>query len=69
MLEALAKVRTVILDKTGTLTHGKAEVSEIIVAGTMSAAEILHLAASLDQASGHVVATALIRAAEAKYGQ
>jgi heavy metal translocating P-type ATPase len=66
MLEALAKVRTVILDKTGTLTHGQAEVSEIIVAGTTSEAEILRLAASLDQASGHVVATALIRAAEAR---
>lgn len=66
MLEALAKVRTVILDKTGTLTHGQAEVSEIIVAGATSETEILRLAASLDQASGHVVATALIRAAEAR---
>ena len=66
MLEALAKVRTVILDKTGTLTHGQAEVSEIIVAGTTSEKEVLRFAASLDQASGHVVASALIRAAEAR---
>ena len=66
MLEALAKVRTVILDKTGTLTHGQAEVSEVIVAGTTSEKEVLRFAASLDQASGHVVASALIRAAEAR---
>jgi heavy metal translocating P-type ATPase len=66
MLEALAKVRTVILDKTGTLTHGQAEVSEIILAGTASETEVLRLAASLDQASAHAVAAALIRAAEAR---
>ena len=65
-LEMLAKVRTVILDKTGTLTHGRAEVSEIRVLGADGEAEILRLAASLDQASGHVVATALIRAAESR---
>jgi heavy metal translocating P-type ATPase len=66
MLEALAKVRTVILDKTGTLTHGQADVSEIIVVGAMPETELLRFAASLDQASGHVVASALIRAAEAR---
>jgi heavy metal translocating P-type ATPase len=66
LLEALAKVRTVILDKTGTLTHGQAEVSQIIAAGASSQTEILRLAASLDQASGHVVASALICAAEAR---
>lgn len=65
-LEMLAKVRTVILDKTGTLTHGRAEVSEIRVLGADAEAEILRLAASLDQASGHVVATALIREAESR---
>lgn len=66
MLEALAKVRTVILDKTGTLTHGQADVSEIVVTGAVSQTEILRLAASLDQASAHVVATALVREAEAR---
>jgi heavy metal translocating P-type ATPase len=60
ILETLAKIRTVILDKTGTLTNGQADVTEIKVSALGSDAEILRLAASLDQASGHVVATALI---------
>lgn len=64
VLETLAKVRTVVLDKTGTLTHGQAEVIDIKVSTQASDAEILRLAASLDQASGHVVATALIHAAQ-----
>jgi heavy metal translocating P-type ATPase len=64
VLETLAKVRTVILDKTGTLTHGQAEVTEIKTALPCAANEVLRLAASLDQASGHVVATALIREAQ-----
>ncbi|UVC08245.1 cadmium-translocating P-type ATPase [Rhizobium sp. TH2] len=66
VLETLAKVRTVILDKTGTLTHGQAEVTDIKVTVIGSEAETLRLAASLDQASGHVVATALIREAAAR---
>ena len=66
VLEILAKVRTVILDKTGTLTHGQAEVSEIRTVGQISEQEILRLAAALDQASGHIVATALIREARAR---
>jgi heavy metal translocating P-type ATPase len=65
-LEQLAKVGTAILDKTGTLTHGSAEVVQIRTAGKMSADEVLRLAASLDQASGHVLAAALIRAARAR---
>jgi heavy metal translocating P-type ATPase len=66
VLETLAKVRTVILDKTGTLTHGQAEVTDINVRVNGSESEILRLAASLDQASGHIVATALIREAAAR---
>jgi heavy metal translocating P-type ATPase len=66
VLETLAKVRTVILDKTGTLTHGQAEVTDIKVRVNGSESEILRLAASLDQASGHIVATALIREAGAR---
>jgi heavy metal translocating P-type ATPase len=65
-LEQLARVRTAILDKTGTLTHGSAEVVEIRTTGEMDADEVLRLAASLDQASGHVLAAALIGAAKAR---
>jgi P-type E1-E2 ATPase len=59
-LEALARVRTAVLDKTGTLTHGEATVTEIRTAGEYSPDEILRLAASLDQASNHVIAQALV---------
>ncbi|UJW85663.1 heavy metal translocating P-type ATPase [Devosia sp. SL43] len=63
VLEALAGIQTAILDKTGTLTHGRAVVSDIRSSKDFSEADVLRLAASLDQASGHVVAAALIEAA------
>jgi heavy metal translocating P-type ATPase len=66
MLETLARVQTAILDKTGTLTHGQAAVIDIRTTAAFSADEVLKAAASLDQASGHVVAAALVRAATGK---
>jgi len=66
VLETMARVRTAILDKTGTLTHGEAVVTRIIAAPGHSEDEVLRLAASLDQASAHVVATSLIKAAAAR---
>lgn len=62
-LEALARIRVAVLDKTGTLTHGKAELTEIRAAAGVDPDEVLRLAASLDQASSHVVAAALVSAA------
>lgn len=66
VLEAMSRVRTVILDKTGTLTHGQADITAIRTRADFAEADVLRLAASLDQASGHVVASALIRAAQAR---
>ncbi|MEO8756650.1 MAG: heavy metal translocating P-type ATPase [Devosia sp.] len=63
VLETLATIEIAVLDKTGTLTHGQAEVSAIRTAEGFAEDEVLRLAASLDQASGHVVAAALIGAA------
>ena len=65
VLERLAQCTTLILDKTGTLTAGKPEVTAVIPAcpGALAADEVLALAASLDQASGHVLAAAIVRAA------
>jgi heavy metal translocating P-type ATPase len=65
VLERLASCTTLVLDKTGTLTIGQPEVTAIIPAGTGSLdhEEILSLAASLDQVSGHVLAAAVVRAA------
>lgn len=65
-LEALAKVRVAVLDKTGTLTRGRAELLELRAVEGISPDELLRLAASLDQASGHVVAAALVEAAREK---
>ena len=63
VLERLARCTTVLLDKTGTLTVGQPAVTAIVPAGALPPEQILALAASLDQASGHVLATAVVRAA------
>ena len=63
VLERLARCTTVMLDKTGTLTAGQPAVTAIVPAGAMAPDEILALAGSLDQASGHVLATAVVHAA------
>jgi heavy metal translocating P-type ATPase len=65
-LEALAGIRTAMVDKTGTLTHGEATVTEIRTTGGFSETDVLRFAASLDQASSHVVAAALIKEAVAR---
>lgn len=62
-LEALSRVRTAILDKTGTLTMGRASVADVRTTGGWHKDEVLRLAASLDQASHHVIAEALVKEA------
>ncbi|WP_083656355.1 heavy metal translocating P-type ATPase [Mongoliimonas terrestris] len=62
-LEALARVRTLVVDKTGTLTKGAAAVADVRPAPPFAAADLLRLAAALDQASQHAVARALVAAA------
>jgi heavy metal translocating P-type ATPase len=63
VLERLARCRTLLMDKTGTLTSGHPVVTAIIPAGGHEPGEVLRLAASLDQVSGHVLATAVTGAA------
>ena len=65
-LEALARTHTVMFDKTGTLTVGGARLVAIETAPGESPDEVLRLAGSLEQASHHVVATAIVAAAMAK---
>ncbi|MDZ7873190.1 MAG: heavy metal translocating P-type ATPase [Rhizobium sp.] len=65
-LEALAAVTTVVVDKTGTVTSARPEVSEVRAQPGFMSDQVLALAASLDQASGHVAAEALVRAATAR---
>jgi len=65
-LEALARIKTLILDKTGTLTDGRPQIVSIVRLGELSDGEILHYAAALDQASKHPIAQAIVTAAQAR---
>jgi heavy metal translocating P-type ATPase len=60
-LEQLGATRTVLLDKTGTLTRGQPEVERIVAFDDRDGDELLRLAASLDQLSAHVLAEGLVR--------
>src|ERR671919_1047906 len=62
-LEGLARARILLLDKTGTLTTGSSEVTDIVAFGSYTPNEVLRLAASLDQVSPHVLASAIVRSA------
>jgi heavy metal translocating P-type ATPase len=59
-LEQLGAARTVLLDKTGTLTRGRPAVERIITFDGVSETELLRLAASVDQLSAHVLAEGLV---------
>jgi Cu+-exporting ATPase len=65
-LERLEKVDTLVIDKTGTLTEGKPAVTAIVTAEGFEEAEILRLAASVEQASEHPLAAAIVAAAKAR---
>src|SRR6201981_1401698 len=65
-LEILARVRSLVVDKTGTLTHGRAHIVATDVVSDVSADEILRLAASLDQASKHIMAQTIVDDARTK---
>ncbi len=62
-LERLAALRTVLIDKTGTLTGGRPRLVAVAARDGLAPDEVLRLAAALDQASAHVVASALVEAA------
>jgi heavy metal translocating P-type ATPase len=62
-LEAMALIRTLIVDKTGTLTDGRPQIVSVSSIGDLSEDDILYFAAALDQASYHPVAKAVVAAA------
>ncbi|OYY13648.1 MAG: cadmium-translocating P-type ATPase [Rhizobiales bacterium 35-68-8] len=62
-LESLARIRTLILDKTGTLTDGRPQVVSIHTRGDFTEDDVLYFAAALDQASKHPIAQAITSAA------
>jgi Cu+-exporting ATPase len=63
-LEHMEKVDTLVVDKTGTLTEGRPAVTAIVPASGFTEAEALRLAASVERASEHPLALAIVRAAE-----
>lgn len=63
-LEHMEKVDTIIVDKTGTLTEGRPAVTAIVPAPGFTEDEALRLAASVERASEHPLALAIVRAAE-----
>lgn len=68
-LETFAKVKTLVVDKTGTLTEGKPRVTQIVLAhnsGPLNENEILRLIASLERSSEHPLAAAVVREAETR---
>jgi P-type Cu+ transporter len=65
-LERLEKVDTLVVDKTGTLTVGKPELSNVIAVPPLSENDVLRLAAALEQSSEHPLAAAIVGAARAR---
>jgi Cu+-exporting ATPase len=63
-LERMEKVDTLVVDKTGTLTEGRPKVVAIVAAAGFQEGEILRLAASVERASEHPLADAIVRAAK-----
>ncbi|MBQ9166583.1 MAG: heavy metal translocating P-type ATPase, partial [Oscillospiraceae bacterium] len=59
-LETLHKINTIVLDKTGTITEGKPKVTDLIPAKGRTQQELLNLAASLEAASEHPLAEAIV---------
>jgi Cu+-exporting ATPase len=65
-LQTLQEARVVALDKTGTLTRGRPELTDLEVAPGFDEAEVLALVASLEQKSEHPIARAIVQAAQAR---
>ncbi|MBI2955860.1 MAG: heavy metal translocating P-type ATPase [Acidobacteria bacterium] len=62
-LEIFGKVDTLVVDKTGTLTEGKPRLASVVTHGGWTEADLLRLAASLEQASEHPLAAAIVAGA------
>ena len=65
-IENLAKVDTLVVDKTGTLTEGRPSFAAVIAATGFEENEVLRLAGSIDQGSEHPLARAIVDAARAR---
>ncbi|MFW6075634.1 MAG: heavy metal translocating P-type ATPase [Chloroflexota bacterium] len=62
-LEEAQRINTIVLDKTGTITRGEPEVTEIVPAGSFSADQLLSLAAAVERGSEHPLGEAIVSSA------
>jgi P-type Cu+ transporter len=65
-LEAFERVDTIVIDKTGTLTEGRPKLASVVTAPDVDENTLLRLAATVEQASEHPLARAIIEAAKAR---
>jgi Cu+-exporting ATPase len=65
-LETAHKLNAIVLDKTGTITKGKPELTDVIVNGKLTETELLRLAASVEKSSEHPLAQAIVDGARAR---
>ncbi|MCI8515002.1 MAG: heavy metal translocating P-type ATPase [Lachnospiraceae bacterium] len=65
-LEVAHTIRTVVMDKTGTITEGKPVVTDILVCGPLSEEALLTAAAAIEKPSEHPLSEAIVRAAQEK---
>ena len=63
-LQITAKLDTVVLDKTGTITWGRPVLTDVITTGSVDEPELLRLAAAVERSSEHPLAAAIVAAAE-----
>jgi len=68
-LERLGQARTLIVDKTGTLTAGRPQVVDVVAAPGARAEDVLRWAAAVDQMSSHVLAAAIVEAAHTRQAE
>ena len=66
VIERLGRARSVLLDKTGTLTLGTPQIERVVASNSIAAADIVRFAASLDQLSAHVLGAALVEEARGR---
>lgn len=65
-LEELAHLRAIAFDKTGTLTHGAPRLTDVLLYGDITRAELLHVASSIEQRSEHPLAVAILETSQAE---
>ncbi|MDF2435329.1 MAG: P-type Cu+ transporter [Mucilaginibacter sp.] len=65
-LETVHRVRTVVLDKTGTVTEGRPALTDVVAAPEVTEIELLRLAASVERGSEHPLAGAIVAGAQAR---